>query len=231
MNQRRTGFTKRFLVLGKNILCLRWDAHRLDKPICTNLRVRLGIEDHDISRLSRLVMDLSADGVARLQRVKLFLCDVDGVLTDGTVVMGTGSSEWKRFDIRDGFGLRLLQNAGLKVGWVSARPSAATTERAKDLKVDYLHQSPALKVQSIEELLGQAGLGWDDISYIGDDVIDVGALRRAGFSAAPADARPEAKAAAQYVCTAAGGRGAVREVVEMILKTQNRWDSVIAPFA
>jgi len=162
--------------------------------------------------------------------VKLFLCDVDGVLTDGTVIMGAAGSELKAFDIRDGFGLRLLQEAGLKVGWVSARPSPATTERANDLKIDFLHQSPALKVESIGELLQRAGLTWDEISYLGDDVVDVGALRRAGFAAAPADARPEARAAAHYVCRAGGGRGAVREVVELVLQAQNRWESVIAKF-
>ncbi len=166
----------------------------------------------------------------RLQRVRLLLCDVDGVMTDGTVIMGAGGTELKRFSIQDGFGLRLLRDAGLQVGWVSARPSPATTERANDLKIDYLHQSPALKVQSIGELLGRIGLNWEDIGYIGDDVVDVGALRRAGFAAAPADARPEARAVAHYVCAADGGRGAVREVVELILQAQGKWETVIAPF-
>ncbi|MBN9693764.1 MAG: phenylphosphate carboxylase subunit delta [Verrucomicrobia bacterium] len=174
-------------------------------------------------------MEVSPELKARLQRVRLFLCDVDGVLTDGTVVMG-GQGEFKRFDIRDGFGLRLMQNAGIKVGWVSARPSPATIERAEDLKIDYLHQSPALKVETIGELLATAGYSWDEISYMGDDVVDVGALRRAGFAAAPADARPEARAAAHYVCQASGGRGAVREVVELVLQTQNKWDAVIARY-
>lgn len=175
-------------------------------------------------------MALNADLEARLRKVRLFLCDVDGVLTDGTVLMGSGV-EKKVFEIRDGFGLRLMQSAGIRVGWISARPSPATTERANDLKIDFVRQSPELKVDSIQTLLGEVGLGWDDIAYMGDDVIDVGALRRAGFSAVPADARPEAKAVAHHVCEAGGGRGAVRETVELILKTQGLWETVIAKYA
>ena len=171
----------------------------------------------------------NADLEARLRRVRLFLCDVDGVLTDGTVLMGSGV-ETKVFEIRDGFGLRLMQNAGIRVGWISARPSPATTERANDLKIDFVRQSPALKVESIQSLLDEVGLGWDDIAYMGDDVIDVGALRRAGFSAVPADARPEAKAVAHHVCQSGGGRGAVRETVELILKAQGLWETVIAKY-
>jgi len=172
----------------------------------------------------------NADLEARLRKVRLFLCDVDGVLTDGTVLMGSGV-EKKVFEIRDGFGLRLMQSAGIRVGWISARPSPATTERANDLKIDFVRQSPELKVDSIQSLLGEVGLGWDDIAYMGDDVIDVGALRRAGFSAVPADARPEAKAVAHHICQAGGGRGAVRETVELILKTQGLWETVIAKYA
>ncbi|HAB18898.1 MAG TPA: phenylphosphate carboxylase subunit delta [Verrucomicrobiota bacterium] len=167
----------------------------------------------------------------RLRAIRLFLCDVDGVLTDGGVFMGAGGVEMKRFDIRDGLGLRLLQQAGVKVGWVSARPSSATTERANDLKVDFLVQSPAPKIESIGTLLAQAGFGWDATAYMGDDVIDLAPLRRARFAAAPADAHPEARASAQYVCSVDGGRGAVREVVELILRGQERWEAVVAKFA
>ena len=166
----------------------------------------------------------------RLQRVRLFLCDVDGVLTDSSVFMG-GGSEFKRFNIRDGLGLRLLQTAGIRVGWVSARPSPATTERAADLKIDFLHQSPEPKVQAIEAILKQAGVTWEQTAYMGDDVVDLGALRRVGFAAVPADGIVEARALAQYVTTAPGGHGAVREVVDLILQAQGHWDGVIAKFS
>lgn len=175
-------------------------------------------------------MSLPEPLLIRLRRVKLFLCDVDGVLTDTTVTMG-GGVEYKNFHIRDGLGLRLLQAEGLKVGWVSARPSDATTMRAKDLKVDYLHQSPEPKVLAIEGILREAGLTWDDTLYMGDDVVDLGALRRAGFAAVPADAIPEARALAHYVCQLPGGRGSVREVVDLVLHAQGRWERVLAKFA
>lgn len=175
-------------------------------------------------------MSLPVDLTTRLGRIRLFLCDVDGVLTDGTVLMGSGV-EMKRFDIRDGFSLQLLQQEGIRVGWISARPSAATTERAKDLKVDFLRQSPAPKVEVIGELLTELDIPWDDVCYVGDDIIDLGALRRAGFSAAPSDARPEVRERVHHVCSHPGGRGAVREVVELILKARGCWDAAVAKFA
>ena len=173
---------------------------------------------------------LTPELLARLRGIRLFLCDVDGVLTDGTVMMGPGG-EWKTFDIRDGLGLRLLQTHGIKVGWVSARPSTATSDRAADLKVDYVLQSSTPKVAVIEALLAEAGLSWEQVSFIGDDILDLGALRRAGFSASPADARPEAKGRSHYICQFTGGRGAVREVVELVLKAQGQWDALVEKFA
>ena len=175
-------------------------------------------------------MTVSPDLLPRLRAVKLFLCDVDGVLTDASVFMGAGQ-ELKRFNIRDGLGLRLLQQAGIQVGWVSARPSPATTERAHDLKVDFLHQSPAPKVEAITGILAQAGCTWADVSYMGDDLVDLGALQRAGFAAVPGDAIAEAKARAHYVTQAAGGHGAVREVVELVLRAQGQWEPLVAKFA
>jgi 3-deoxy-D-manno-octulosonate 8-phosphate phosphatase (KDO 8-P phosphatase) len=168
--------------------------------------------------------------VRRLRRIKLFLCDVDGVLTDGTVWMGKGV-EAKQFNIRDGLGLKLLQRNGIKVGWVSRRPSPATQERAADLKIDFLAQSDSGKVKAIEAILKQAGLNWEDVCYVGDDVVDVGALQRAGVSVAVKDAVAEAKAAAAHVTRSCGGRGAVREVVELILKAQRKWESTVDEYA
>src|SRR5687767_6147144 len=117
----------------------------------------------------------------RFKRVKLFLCDVDGILTDGGIYMGL-ENEFKRFNIQDGLGLRLLQAVGIKVGWISNRSSYATTNRANDLKVDFLHQSEGNKVAAVEEILSKTGLGWADISYMGDDVVDLGVLHRAGLA-------------------------------------------------
>ena len=162
----------------------------------------------------------------KLARVKIFLCDVDGVLTNATVLIGDGR-EFKQFHIQDGLGLRFLQQAGIKVGWISKRPSTATQQRADELKVDFLHQSSGNKVEAIESILKQAGLKWDDTCYVGDDVVDLGALKRAGVAVAVANAIDEARALADYVTRAEGGRGAVREIVNLILRAQNKWERVV----
>ena len=175
-------------------------------------------------------MEISSELIARLQRVRLFICDVDGVLTDARVEMGGGMAERKVFHIRDGLGLRLLQGEGLKVAWVSARPSQATIERANDLKVDFVRQSSAPKVGVIKELQRELGLGWAETLYMGDDVVDLAALKRAGVAAVPADAILEARALAHHVCRLEGGCGAVREVVDLVLKAQGRWPGLIEKF-
>jgi 3-deoxy-D-manno-octulosonate 8-phosphate phosphatase (KDO 8-P phosphatase) len=163
----------------------------------------------------------------RLAAVALFLCDVDGVVTDASVYFG-GGREFKRFDIQDGLGLVALRKCGIRVGWISSRPSAATSRRAADLKIDFLHQSKGGKVEAIEEILARAGLGWEQVCYAGDDLVDLGPLRRAGVAVAVANAVPEVLAVAHYITCASGGRGAVREIAEMILKAQNKWRQVVA---
>ena len=170
--------------------------------------------------------------VTRLKRIKLFLCDVDGVLTDGSVFIG-GEREVKRFNIRDGLGLVLARRAGLKVGWVSARPSLATKMRAKELEIDFLVQQGdrISKSGAVEKLLAREKTSWDEVCFVGDDVVDLGPLSRAGLGVAVADARPEAKAAADFVTRAAGGRGAVREAVEMILRAQGKWQPFVVHYA
>ncbi len=118
----------------------------------------------------------------RLARVKLFLCDVDGVLTDGSIFIG-GEREFKRFNIRDGLGLVLARRAGLKIGWVSARPSPATKMRADELKIHFLVQQGdrMSKTGAIEELLAQEKLSWNDVCFVGDDIVDLGPLKHAGL--------------------------------------------------
>src|SRR5262249_37315953 len=148
---------------------------------------------------------------AKLARVKILLCDVDGVLTDATVLIGDGR-EFKAFHTLDGLGLRLLQKEGIRVGWISNRPSTATQQRAEELHIDFLHQARDSKVQAAESILDRAGLTWKDAVYVGDDVVDLGPMKRAGVAAAVANAIDEVKAQADYVTSASGGRGAVREV-------------------
>ena len=174
--------------------------------------------------------DLPHSLIERLRKVKIFLCDVDGILTDATVYMG-GEAETKRFHIQDGLGLRLLQREGIRVGWISNRPSLATTQRAKDLKIDFLHQMDGNKVTAIEKILGDANLTWDDASYMGDDIVDLGALKRAGLAVTVPHSIAECQDLAHYVTEAPGGDGAVREVVEMILKAQGKWEALVRHFS
>ena len=168
----------------------------------------------------------------RAARIKLFLCDVDGVLTDGSVFIG-GVREFKRFNIRDGLGLVLARRAGLKIGWVSARPSLATKLRADELKIHFLVQQGdrMSKTGAIDELLKQEKLKWAEVCFVGDDIVDLGPLQRAGFSVAVADGVAEAKAAAHFVTRAAGGHGAIREVIEMILRAQGKWAPFVAHYS
>jgi 3-deoxy-D-manno-octulosonate 8-phosphate phosphatase (KDO 8-P phosphatase) len=165
----------------------------------------------------------------RLRRVKLLLCDVDGVLTDGRIFLGDGK-EYKAFHIQDGLGMLLLQRAGIQVGWVSNRPSPVSQQRADELKIDYFFQAKGNKVEAVGAILRQAQLDWEETCYMGDDVVDLGALKRAGVSVAVANAIEEAKQMAHYVTKAHGGHGAVREVVRLILVAQNKWRDVIDHF-
>jgi len=168
--------------------------------------------------------------LAKLKAVKLFLCDVDGVMTDGTVYMG-GGVETKRFHIRDGLGLKFLQRHGIKVGWISRRPSTATKQRADDLKIDFLIQHSGGKIEGVEAILRQTGRNWADVCYVGDDVVDIGVLDKVGLAVAVGDATSDTKAAADYVTKAHGGQGAIREIVEMILKAQKKWKLVVSEYA
>jgi len=142
-----------------------------------------------------------------------------------------GGIENKRFNIRDGLGMKFLQQQGIRVGWVSRRPSEATIQRADNLKIDFLAQRDHGKVDAVQTILRKTNLNWPDVCYVGDDIVDLGVMKRVGIAIAVADGVAEVKAAADYITRAPGGRGAVREVVEMILKAQDKWDRVVAEYA
>lgn len=167
---------------------------------------------------------------ARARRVRLLLCDVDGVLTDGGIYVSE-RGEAKRFFVQDGLGLRALQRAGLKVGWITARPSPATRRRAKELQTDFLIQTTGGKVPAAAGILRQAGCDWAEVCFIGDDLVDLALLARVGLAVCPANGCAEARSAAHHVTARGGGHGAVREVVEMILKAQGKWTKVVAETA
>jgi 3-deoxy-D-manno-octulosonate 8-phosphate phosphatase (KDO 8-P phosphatase) len=164
-------------------------------------------------------------------RVRLLLFDVDGVLTDGLVLMHADGSESKGFHIRDGAAIVWAQRAGLAVGLLSARSSGATTQRAAQLAVRIVSQGVANKLTAYEQILRTAGLEDDAVAYMGDDLLDLPVLARAGLSAAPADAVEQVRARVDWISRAPGGRGAVRELVELVLRAQQRWDEILQQYA
>jgi 3-deoxy-D-manno-octulosonate 8-phosphate phosphatase (KDO 8-P phosphatase) len=167
----------------------------------------------------------------RAARIRLLLFDVDGVLTDGRVLVHSDATESKAFGIRDGIAIVWAQRAGLKVGFLSARNSPTTWHRAAQLGVSLVHQGVASKVQAYEGILAAEGVGDRDVAYMGDDIVDLGVLARVGLSAAPADAVVEVRAAVHWVSDARGGEGAARQLIETILRAQKRWDGIVAAYA
>jgi 3-deoxy-D-manno-octulosonate 8-phosphate phosphatase (KDO 8-P phosphatase) len=164
---------------------------------------------------------------AKASRIRLMLFDVDGVLTNGEVVMHADGSESKAFHIRDGAAIVWAQRAGLTVGLLSARSSGATSHRAAQLAVRIVEQGVKSKLTAYERIIRDARVEDADVAYMGDDLLDLQVLARVGLSAAPADAAPEVRERVDWVSPTAGGRGAVRELVELILRAQQRWDDVL----
>jgi 3-deoxy-D-manno-octulosonate 8-phosphate phosphatase (KDO 8-P phosphatase) len=167
------------------------------------------------------------EAVARAARVRLLLMDVDGVLTDGTIHLDDRGVETKGFNIMDGLGLTLLRRAGLKLGIITGRTSKVVSRRAEELRMAHLVQGSADKRAAAEDILAAEGLGWEALAYVGDDLIDLPVLTRAGLAACPPNGSAEARAAAHHVTGAAGGRGAVREACELILKAQGLWEKAL----
>jgi 3-deoxy-D-manno-octulosonate 8-phosphate phosphatase (KDO 8-P phosphatase) len=163
-------------------------------------------------------------------RIKLILFDIDGVLTDGVVVVHADGSESKNFAIRDGIAMIWAQRAGVKVGFLSARNSATTPHRAAQLGITLVYQGVLNKLASYEQILTDLALTDADVAYMGDDIVDLAVLMRVGLSSAPADAVEEVRSRVDVVTATAGGRGAGRELIELILRAQNAWDSIVAAY-
>jgi 3-deoxy-D-manno-octulosonate 8-phosphate phosphatase (KDO 8-P phosphatase) len=167
---------------------------------------------------------------AKASKIRLLLFDVDGVLTDGVITIHADGTESKGFHIRDGAAIVWAQRAGLPVGLLSARRSTATEQRAAQLAIRILAQGPHSKIEGYEQILQQTNVTDDAVAYMGDDLLDLPVLARVGLSAAPADAAPEVRARVDWVSNAGGGRGAARELIELVLRAQARWDEVTAPY-
>ncbi|RMG58849.1 MAG: HAD-IIIA family hydrolase [Deltaproteobacteria bacterium] len=170
------------------------------------------------------------DARNRAGRVKLLLLDVDGVLTDGRIIYTSSGDELKFFDVRDGHGIKLLQRAGVKVGIITGRSSDLVARRASELGIEVVYQGQFNKVEALEEILADTGLSPEDVGYVGDDVVDLPVMRRVGFAASVADAHDLVKEAAHYVSPLPGGRGAVRDIVEFILRASGKWETVMSRY-
>ena len=161
-----------------------------------------------------------------LQQIKLIIMDVDGVLTDGRIVLGK-DDELKFFDVRDGMGITLAKRIGMKVGIITSRTSEVVEKRAKELKMDYIFQGSENKLKSLNEIIENENMDYQNVCYIGDDIVDIPLFRRVGFSATVNDAPEYVKSEVSYISNKLGGRGAVREIIEYILDYNGTLNSMI----
>lgn len=157
-----------------------------------------------------------------LQQIRLFATDLDGVLTDGGMYYGESGDEWKKFNTRDGMGIKLLQRAGLITAIVTQEQTKLVTRRAEKLAIPELHQGVIDKLSCVREMAARHGLTLSQVGYIGDDINDLETLKAVGFSATPADGMPCVAAVVDYICQKKGGEGAVREIIEMILEAKGQ---------
>jgi 3-deoxy-D-manno-octulosonate 8-phosphate phosphatase (KDO 8-P phosphatase) len=174
---------------------------------------------------------ISAALKKRAAQIKLLLMDVDGTMTDGGVLLLSqpdGSAlEIKKFDAHDGQGLTLAHTAGIRTGCITGRESPALLRRAHEMKMDYIYMKIALKMPAYEEILAKAGVKDAEVAFIGDDLPDIPILKRVGLAVAVGDAVADVKKIAHYTTKAHGGRGAIREAIELILKSKDIWDELI----
>nr|WP_320116402.1 HAD-IIIA family hydrolase [uncultured Desulfuromonas sp.] len=161
-----------------------------------------------------------------IEKIRLLLLDVDGVLTDGRIIYDNNAVESKAFHVRDGHGLKLLQRAGIKVGIITGRSSEVVSHRAAELGIEIVYQGAKNKLEPYEQILQDQGLSDQQVAYVGDDLVDLPILRRVGCSFTVADAVADIKPYVDYITTLPGGHGAVREVCDMLLRQSGLWDSV-----
>jgi 3-deoxy-D-manno-octulosonate 8-phosphate phosphatase (KDO 8-P phosphatase) len=166
----------------------------------------------------------------KLKKIKLLILDVDGVMTDGRIIMNDEGRETKNFNVRDGHGLKILQRYGIKVAIITGRQSKVTEYRAKDLDIKDVYQSAFNKKDIFEKILEKYKLSASETAFIGDDIVDLPVLKIVGFSVVVADAHDMVKKHVDYITKNKGGQGAIREVCEMILQAQNKWKEIAAKY-
>jgi 3-deoxy-D-manno-octulosonate 8-phosphate phosphatase (KDO 8-P phosphatase) len=165
--------------------------------------------------------------VERARKTRLLMMDVDGVLTDGRIIQDSHGQELKVFDVKDGHGIVMAHRAKLQTALISGRESETTVRRAQELGIALVFQKTWNKLEVYERILADTKYTPDEVAYVGDDLVDIPLLRRVGLAVAVADAVDEVKATAHLITQRPGGRGAVREVIELILRAQGHWDTLI----
>lgn len=161
------------------------------------------------------------DILAKAAQIKLVVFDVDGVLTDGSLFIGDEGEEYKAFHSKDGFGMKLLQNTGVEIGIITARTSNVVRHRMESLNIKHIYQGQLEKLPALEKMVKRVGVEFEETAYVGDDVIDLPAMRRVGFAISVQDAHPLAKQHSHWQTPNPGGRGAARDVCELIMTAQN----------
>src|SRR3990167_3590246 len=163
----------------------------------------------------------------KIKKIRLLILDVDGVLTDGRIIYDSKGRDSKFFDVHDGLGVYLLRRSGIKTILITAKGSKTIKPRARDMRVEEYYEDVFPKTKVLDKILNKHNVSKEEICFIGDDLVDLSIMKAVGFPVAVANASQDIKAAAGYVTQKSGGRGAVREVAELILKTQGKWDEAI----
>lgn len=173
---------------------------------------------------------LPAGVIERARAVRLMVFDVDGVLTDGRLFLGDDGQEYKAFHSRDGHGMRMLQDSGIKLALLTGRQSQVVSQRAADLGIEHVIQGRRDKLPAFEDLLDTLGISFSAAAFIGDDLVDLPVMRRVGLGVAVADATAEVRAHAHWVTTCAGGQGAAREACELVMRAQGLFEQQISAY-
>jgi len=175
-------------------------------------------------------MDIKAELIEKARKIKILLLDVDGVLTDGRIIYDSSGRDMKFFDVHDGLGVYCLKKAGIKTILITAKGSWAISPRARDMQVEGVYENISPKTIALEKILKKYKVNTEEICFVGDDLVDLCLMKRVGLPIAVFNAAPEIKQSASYITLRHGGRGAVREVSELILKAQGRWEEIVGVY-
>jgi len=182
------------------------------------------------NEFERIMKRMKKDIKAKLKKIKLLVLDIDGVMTDGRIIMDSEGRELKNFDVRDGHGIKMIQRYGIDVAILTGRQSKTVEHRAKDLQIEEVYQKAFNKKEVFEKILQKHNLSNEEVAFIGDDIVDIPVLKSVGFSVTVADAMDVVKKQVDYVTKNRGGRGAVREICDMILQAQGKWPEIAAKY-